>query len=111
MKFDDNKSFTELECSSVNANDDNVSFVFNGVTYKEELAGFRKNEPMIELNIKFNGTVYKNELTILKQINNNINNNIVIGGSKFINRSTNNGTIAETPFILTDNTTNFEIPQ
>ena len=111
MHFDTNKSFTELECSSVNAKDDDVSFVFNGVTYTRELSGLRKGEPMIELNIKFNGTVYKNELVVLKQINDNINKNIAVGGSKFINRATNNGTIAETAFILTDNNTNFEIPK
>ena len=110
MKFDDNKSFTELECSSVNAKDDDVSFVFNGVTYTKELSGLRKGDPMVEMNIKFNGTVYKNELVVLKQVNDNINKNIAIAGSKFINRATNNGTIAETAFILTDNTTNFEIP-
>ena len=110
MKFDTNKSFTELECSSVNAKDDDVSFVFNGVTYTKELSGLRKGDPMVELNIKFNGTVYKNELVVLKQVNDNINKNIAIAGSKFINRATNNGTIADTAFILTDNTTNFEIP-
>ena len=27
MKFDDNKTFTELQCSSVNAKDDDVTFV------------------------------------------------------------------------------------
>ena len=110
MKFDTNKSFTELECSSVNAKDDDVSFVFNGVTYTKELSGLRKGDPMVEMNIKFNGTVYKNELVVLKQVNDNINKNIAIAGSKFINRATNNGTIADTAFILTDNTTNFEIP-
>lgn len=111
MKFDSDKSFTELECSSVNAKDDDVSFVFNGVTYTKELSGLRKGEPMVEMNIKFNGTVYKNELVILKQVNDNINKNIAIAGSKFIGRATNNGTIADTSFILTDNTTNFEIPK
>lgn len=110
MKFDDNKSFTELECSSVNAKDDDVSFVFNGVTYTKELSGLRKGDPMVEMNIKFNGTVYKNELVVLKQVNDNINKNIAIAGSKFINRATDNGTIAETAFILTDNTTGFEVP-
>lgn len=111
MKFDDNKSFTELECSSVNAKDDDVAFVFNGVTYNKELSGLRKGEPMVEMNIKFNGTVYKNELVVLKQVNDNINKNIAIGGSKFLGRVTNNGTIADTAFVLTDNTTNFEIPK
>lgn len=111
MKFDENKSFTELECSSVNAKDDDVSFVFNGATYTKELSGLRKGEPMVEMNIKFNGTVYKNELVVLKQVNDNINKNIAIGGSKFLGRVTNNGTIADTAFILTDNTTNFEIPK
>lgn len=111
MKFDENKSFTELECSSVNAKDDDVSFVFNGATYTKDLSGLRKGEPMVEMNIKFNGTVYKNELVVLKQVNDNINKNIAIGGSKFLGRVTNNGTIADTSFILTDNTTNFEIPK
>lgn len=111
MKFDENKSFTELECSSVNAKDDDVSFVFNGATYTKDLSGLRKGEPMVEMNIKFNGTVYKNELVVLKQVNDNINKNIAIGGSKFLGRVTNNGTIADTAFILTDNTTNFEIPK
>lgn len=111
MKFDADKSFTELECSSVNAKDDDVSFVFNGVTYTKELSGLRKGEPMVEMNIKFNGTVYKNELVVLKQVNDNINKNIAVAGSKFIGRATNNGTIADTSFILTDNTTNFEIPK
>lgn len=111
MKFDADKSFTELECSSVNAKDDDVSFVFNGVTYTRELSGLRKGEPMVEMNIKFNGTVYKNELVVLKQVNDNINKNIAVAGSKFIGRATNNGTIADTSFILTDNTTNFEIPK
>lgn len=111
MKFDENKSFTELECSSVNAKDDDVSFVFNGATYTKDLSGLRKGEPMVEMNIKFNGTVYKNELVVLKQVNDNINKNIAIGGNKFLGRVTNNGTIADTAFILTDNTTNFEIPK
>ena len=66
---------------------------------------------MIELNIKFNGTTYKNELVVLKQVNTNINsNNKFIGGSKFMSRIGNDITVSETPFILTDNTTNFEIP-
>lgn len=111
MKFDENKSFTELECSSVNAKDDDVSFVFNGATYTKDLSGLRKGDPMVEMNIKFNGTVYKNELVVLKQVNDNINKNIAIGGGKFLGRVTNNGTIADTSFILTDNTTNFEIPK
>lgn len=111
MKFDSNKSFTELECSSVNTKDDDVSFVLNGVTYNKELSGLRKGEPMIEMNIKFNGTIYKNELVVLKQVNDNINKNIAIGGSKFIARATNSASIASTSFILTDNTTDFEVPK
>lgn len=110
MKFDDNKSFTEMECSSVNAKDDDVTFVYNGVTYKRDLSGLRKGDPMVEMNIKFNGTIYKNELVVLKTINDNINKNIMVGGSKFINRISNNGVIVDQPFILTDNTTNFEVP-
>lgn len=111
MKFDDNKSFTELECSSVNANDDDVTFVFNGVTYKEELSGLRKGDPMIELNIKFNGTVYKNELVVLKTVNDNINSNIAVGGSKFMHRISDKAVIVDDSFILTDNTTNFIVPK
>ena len=53
--FNDSKSFTELECSSVNAGDDEVSFVYDGATYKKELSGIRKGEPMVEMNIRFNG--------------------------------------------------------
>ena len=109
--FDQKKGFTEMECSSVNAKDEDVSFVFNGITYTRELSGIRKGDPMIELNIKFNGTTYKNELVVLKQVNTNINsNNKFIGGSKFMSRIGNDITVSETPFILTDNTTNFEIP-
>ena len=110
IKFDDNKSFTELECSSVNATDDNVTFVFNGVTYTLELSGMRKGDPMVELNIKFNGTVYKNELVVLKTVNDNINKNIAVGGSKLLHRISDKAVIVETPFILTDNTTEFDVP-
>lgn len=111
MHFNNDKTFTELECSSVNAKDEDVSFVFNGVTYTRDLVGLKKNEPMIELNIKFNGTVYKNELVVLKQINDNINKNYMIGGSKFLGRIVDNGVVIDQPFFLTDNTTNFEVPK
>ena len=110
MKFDDSKSFTELECSSVNATDDDVTFLFNGVTYKAELSGMRKGNPMIELNIKFNGTIYKNELVVLKTVNDNINSNIAVGGSKFLHRISDKAVVVENSFILTDNTTGFEVP-
>ena len=110
MKFDDNKSFTELQCSSVNAKEDDVTFVFNGVTYTMELSGMRKGDPMVELNIRFNGTVYKNELVVLKTVNDNINKNIAVGGSKFLHRISDKAVVVEDSFILTDNTTNFEIP-
>lgn len=110
MKFDDNKSFTELQCSSVNAKDDDVTFVFNGVTYTMELSGMRKGDPMIELNIRFNGTIYKNELVVLKTVNDNINKNIAVGGSKFLHRISDKAVVVEDSFILTDNTTNFEVP-
>ena len=111
IKFDDNKTFTELECSSVNAKDEDVSFVFNGVTYNRELVGLKKNDPMVELNLKFNGTVYKNELVVLKQVNDNINKNHMVGGTKLINRVANNAVIIDKPFYLTDNTTNFDVPK
>lgn len=110
MKFDDNKSFTELECSSVNATDDDVTFVFNGVTYTTELSGMRKGNPMIEVNIKFNGTIYKNELVVLKTVNDNINKNIAVGGTKLLHRISDKAVVVEGSFILTDNTTEFEIP-
>jgi len=110
MKFDDSKSFTELECSSVNATDDDVTFLFNGVTYKAELSGMRKGNPMIELNIKFNGTIYKNELVVLKTVNDNINKNIAVGGSKLLHRISDKAVIVDNSFILTDNTTGFEVP-
>ena len=110
MKFDDNKSFTELECSSVNAKDDDVTFVFNGVTYKMELSGMRKGDPLVEMSIRFNGTVYKNELVVLKTVNDNINVNIAVGGSKFLHRISDKAVVVENPFILTDNTTNFDVP-
>lgn len=110
IKFDTKKGFTEMECSSVNAKDEDVSFVFNGITYNRELSGIRKGDPMIELNIKFNGTTYKNELVVLKQINNNLNKNILVAGTKFIGRIGSNITVAESPFILTDNTLSFEVP-
>lgn len=110
MKFDDNMNFTELECSSVNFNDDTATFVFNGITYTEDLSGVRKGSPMIEMNIKFNGTVYKNELVVLKQVNDNINKNIIVGGLKFIHRISDKAVITDDSFILTDNTTNYEIP-
>ena len=110
MKFDDSKAFTELECSSVNAKDDDVTFVFNGVTYTAELSGMRKGNPMIEINIKFNGTIYKNELVVLKTVNDNINKNIAVGGSKFLHRISDKAVVVEDSFILTDNTTNFEVP-
>lgn len=111
MKFDTNKSFTEMECSSVNNNDETTTFVFNGITYTMDLAGMRKDCPMVEMNIKFNGTVYKNELVVLKQINNNINKNITVGGTKFMNRISDKLEVAESSFILTDNTTDFEVPE
>lgn len=112
IKFDDNRTFTELECSSVNPKDDEVSFVFNGVTYDRELVGLKKNEPMVELNLKFNGTVYKNELVILKQVNDNINKNHMVGGSKLINRISGDPVvIIDKPFYLTDNTTGFDVPK
>lgn len=110
MKFDDNKTFTELQCSSVNAKDDDVTFVFNGVTYTLELSGMRKGDPMVELNIKFNGTIYKNELVVLKTVNDNINKNIAVGGSKFLHRISDKAVVVENSFILTDNTTNFDVP-
>lgn len=110
MKFDDSRNFTELECSSVNSNDDTATFVFNGITYTEDLSGVRKGNPMIEMNIKFNGTVYKNELVVLKQVNDNINRNIITGGLKFIHRISDKAVIVDDSFILTDNTTNYEIP-
>ena len=111
IRFSDNKTFTELECSSVNTKDEDVSFVFNGVTYNRELVGLKKNEPMIELNLKFNGTVYKNELVVLKQVNDNINKNHMVGGTKLINRIANNAVIIDKPFYLTDNTTDFDVPK
>lgn len=110
MKFDDGKAFTELQCSSVNAKDDDVTFVFNGVTYTSELSGMRKGDPMIEANIKFNGTIYKNELVVLKTVNDNINKNIAVGGSKFLHRISDKAVVVEDSFILTDNTTGFEVP-
>ena len=110
MKFDDSKSFTELECSSVNATDDDVTFLFNGVTYKAELSGMRKGNPMIELNIKFNGTIYKNELVVLKTVNDNINKNVAVGGSKLLHRISDKAVVVDNSFILTDNTTGFEVP-
>ena len=110
MKFDDNKTFTELQCSSVNAKDDDVTFVFNGVTYTLELSGMRKGDPMVELNIRFNGTVYKNELVVLKTVNDNINKNIAVGGSKLLHRISDKAVVVENSFILTDNTTDFEVP-
>lgn len=110
MKFDDSKTFTELECSSVNATDDDVTFLFNGVTYKAELSGMRKGNPMIELNIKFNGTIYKNELVVLKTVNDNINKNVAVGGSKFLHRISDKAVVVDNSFILTDNTTGFEVP-
>ncbi len=111
IKFDDDKSFTELECSSVNTKEEDVTFVVDGVTYTKELVGLKKNEPMVEFNLKFNGTVYKNELVILKQVNDNINKNHIVGGSKLINRIATNAVIVDKPFYLTDNTTNFEVPK
>ncbi len=111
IKFDDDKSFTELECSSVNTKEEDVTFVVDGVTYTKELVGLKKNEPMVEFNLKFNGTVYKNELVILKQVNDNINKNHMVGGSKLINRIATNAVIVDKPFYLTDNTTNFEVPK
>lgn len=110
MKFDQGKTFTEMECSSVNANDDNVTFVYSGVTYTTELSGMRKGNPMVEINIKFNGTIYKNELVVLKTVNDNINKNIMIGGSKLLHRISDSAIVVENSFVLTDNTTNFEIP-
>lgn len=110
MKFDDSKTFTELECSSVNATDDDVTFLFNGVTYKAELSGMRKGNPMIELNIKFNGTIYKNELVVLKTVNDNINKNVAVGGSKLLHRISDKAVVVDNSFILTDNTTGFEVP-
>ena len=111
IRFSTNKTFTELECSSINTKDEDVSFVFNGVTYNRELVGLKKNEPMIEFNLKFNGTVYKNELVVLKQVNDNINKNHMVGGTKLINRIANNAVIIDKPFYLTDNTTDFDVPK
>jgi hypothetical protein len=112
MHFESDKTFTEMMCSSVNMkNDDTVSYVYNGVTYTADMSGVKRNEPMIEMNIKFNGTVYKNELVILKQTNDSKILNTMVGGSRFINRIADNGVVADESFILTDNTLNFEVPQ
>lgn len=110
IKFDSSKGFTEMECSSVNAKDEDVTFVYNGVTYTKELSGLRKGEPMVEMTLKFNGTSYKNELVILKQVNTNINQNIMIGGSKLMARIGNDIVVSDESFVLTDNVTNFEVP-
>lgn len=110
IKFDSSKGFTEMECSSVNAKDEDVTFVYNGVTYTKELSGLRKGDPMVEMSLKFNGTTYKNELVILKQVNTNINHNIMVGGTKLMNRIGNDIVVSEESFVLTDNVTNFEVP-
>ena len=111
MNFDSNKTFTEMMCSSVNMkNDDTVAYVYNGVTYTADMSGVKRNEPMIELNIKFNGIVYKNELVILKQTNDSKILNTMVGGSRFINRISDNGIVVDDSFILTDNTLNFKVP-
>lgn len=110
VKFDGSKNFTELECSSVNVKDDDVMFVFNGITYKEEMSGMRKGDPMIEMNIKFNGTSYKNELVVLKTVNDNINRNIMVAGTKFIHRVSDKAEVVSDSFILTDNSTGFDVP-
>ena len=110
IKFDTNKTFTELDCASINTKEEEVVFVFNGTTYTKELSGLRHGDPMVEMNIKFNGTTYKNELVVLKTMNDNINRNIMHGGSKFINRVSDKSDIVDTPFILTDNTTNYDVP-
>jgi hypothetical protein len=99
-----------MECSSINIKDDDVTFVFNGITYNRELSGLRKGDALIELNLKFNGTTYKSELVVLKQSNTNINKNILIGGTKILGRISSHSSIAEESFILTDNSTDFEIP-
>lgn len=111
MNFDSGKTFTEMMCSSVNMkNDDTVAYVYNGVTYTADMSGVKRNEPMIEMNIKFNGTVYKNELVILKQTNDSKILNTMVGGSRFINRISDNGVVIDDSFVLTDNTLNFEVP-
>lgn len=110
IHFDTKKGFTEMECSSVNIKEDDVDFVFNGITYHRELSGIRKGNALIEMNIRFNGTTYKNELVVLKQNNDNLNKNIFIGGTKLLGRIGSDITVAESSFILTDNTTDFEIP-
>ena len=107
--FNDNKSFTELECGSVNAGDDEVSFVYNGATYKKELSGIRKGDPMVEMNIRFNGTVYKNEMVVLKQVNGG-SSKLLIAGTKLLHRISDKSVIVDDSFILTDNTTGFEPP-
>ena len=84
--------------------------MYNGVTYTADMSGVKRNEPMIEMNIKFNGTVYKNELVILKQTNDSNILNTMVGGSRFINRISDNGVVVDDSFILTDNTLNFEVP-
>ena len=105
--FNDSKSFTELECSSVNAGDDEVSFVYDGATYKKELSGIRKGEPMVEMNIRFNGTIYKNEMVVLKQVNGG-SSKLLIAGTKLLLRISDKSLIVDDSFILTDNTTGFE---
>ena len=111
MNFDSGKTFTEMMCSSVNMkSDDTVAYVYNGVTYTADMSGVKRNEPMIEMNIKFNGTVYKNELVILKQTNDSKVLNTMVGGSRFINRVSDNGVVIDDSFVLTDNTLNFEVP-
>ena len=107
--FNDSKSFTELECSSVNAGDDEVSFVYDGATYKKELSGIRKGEPMVEMNIRFNGTIYKNEMVVLKQVNGG-SSKLLIAGTKLLHRISDKSLIVDDSFILTDNTTGFEPP-
>ena len=46
----------------------------------------------------------------MKTVNDNININIAIGGSKLLHRISDKAVVVENSFILTDNTTNFDVP-
>ena len=46
----------------------------------------------------------------MKQTNDSKILNTMVGGSRFINRVSDNGVVIDDSFVLTDNTLNFEVP-
>jgi len=109
IMFDSAKQLTEMQCSSISIDENTgtVSFVYNGGTYNLPVVGLRNGNPLVDMIFKFNGKKYNDELVVLVE---SADNNYIIGGSKFLSRI-GIETISQESWILTDNITNFTVPQ